>query len=108
MFKQQISKLRRLNIDNQVNNEEVEQCGRRLSFCHVGVPNVNNESSDDVLKPLKPLFWDTKVDIPEAVDRVYRVGPNYWDKSSNKNNKNVVVKFTPFSCRTMFYRAKKR
>ena len=56
MFKQQISKLRRLNIDNQVNNEEVEQCERRLSFCHVGVPNVNNESSDDVLKPLKPLF----------------------------------------------------
>ena len=47
MFKQQISKLRRLNIDNQVNNEEVEQCERRLSFCHVGVPNVNNESSDD-------------------------------------------------------------
>ena len=37
MFKQEVPGLLKLNIDNQVNNEELEQCGRHLCLRIDGV-----------------------------------------------------------------------
>ena len=74
-----------------VNNEELEQYRRRFCIWVDGVTAVNNESSDDVLKSMKSLFGETKVNIPEAVvDRVHRTGLNYLHKSSKKKKKKIT------------------
>ena len=73
-----------------------------------GIPTAKDETTDEVLGNIKSLFNDAKVDIPDAVvDRAHRIGPSYKDKISNKNCKGVIVRFTTFRHRTMFYRARK-
>ena len=50
-----------------------------------------------------------KVDIPESViDRAHRIGSRYLDASSNNCYKSIIVYFTTFRHRTMFYRAKNK
>ena len=91
MLKQRLSELWKLNINNRVHNEEPEQYERRLCLRIDGVHSANNESSDDVLKSVKSLFREAKVDIPEAVvDHAHRIGPKSFDKSSNKNCKSII------------------
>ena len=108
MLKKQVAELRKANIDNQVQNEEIEQYGRRLCLRIDGVPTVKDETSDDVLKYTNSLFTEAKVDIPEnVVDRAHRIGPTYTDKKSNKVCKSIIVRFTTFRHRTMFFRARK-
>ena len=109
MTKYLVSELRRLNISNQNNQEELEQYGRRLCLRIEGVPTKTIESSDDVLDSVKSLFKETKVDIPESViDRTHRTGSRYLDASSNNYCKSVIIRFTPFRHRTMFYRTKNK
>ena len=74
-----------------------------------GLPYVSNESSDDVLKSVKSLYGEAKMVIPPVVvDRIYIFGPYYLDKSSNKNCKRFMIRFTTFQRRTMFCRVKKK
>ena len=109
MLKHQVSELRRLNISNQNNHEELEQYGRRLCLRIDGVPTKTNESSDDVLDSVKSLFKEAKVDIPESIiDRVHRIGARYFDASSNNYCKSIIIRFTTFRHRNMFYRAKNK
>lgn len=115
-----MSELRKLNINNQVNNKELEQCGRRLCCCFGGVPTFSNinikyptysnitstysivMSSDGLLKSLKSLFREAKGDISEiAVDRTQGIGPNYLDRFSNNNWKILIVRLTIFQHRTL-------
>ena len=104
MFKQRSAKNLEVNRENQVNNEELEQYGRCLFFGVDGVPIVKNEPSDDVLKPVKSLFREAKVDIPGAVvDRAHTSGLNYLDKSTNINSRNIIVRCSTFQHRTIFY-----
>lgn len=110
LLKKQMSKFRKLNIDNdnQVNSEELEQYGRRLCLRIDDVPTVNNQSSDDVLKSDKSLFRETVADTAEAVvDRAHRIRPNYLDKSLNKNCKSFIVRLITFRSRTMFIEPKR-
>ena len=80
MLKHQVSELRRLNISNQNNHEELEQYGRCLCLRIDGVLTKTNESSDDVLDSVKSLFKEAKVDILESViDRAHRIGSKYLD-----------------------------
>ena len=68
----------------------------------------NTNSSDDVLDSVKSLFKEAKVGIPESVnDRAHRIGFKYLDASSNNYCKSIIVGFTTFRHRTMFYRAKR-
>ena len=58
---------------------------------------------------MKSLFKEAKVDIPESViDRAHRIGSRYLDASSNNCYKSIIVHFTTFRHRTMFYRAKNK
>ena len=108
MLKHQVSEMKRLNISNENNNEELEQYGRRLCLRIDGVPTKANESSGDVLDSVKPLFKEAKVDIPESIiDRAHRIGSRYLDASSNNYCKSIIIRFTTFH-RTMFYRAKNK
>ena len=66
-----------------------------------------NKSSDDVLDSVKSLLKEAKVDIPESViDGAHRIGSRYLDTSSNNYCKIIIIRFTTFRQRTMFYRAK--
>ena len=109
MLKHQVSELKRLNISNQNNHEELEQYGRRLWLRIDGVPTKANESSDDVLDSVKSLFKEAKVDIPESIiDCAHGIGSRYQDASSNNYCKSIIIRFTTFPHRTMFYRAKNK
>ena len=104
-----VSELHKLNIENQTNNEDLEQYGRRLCLRIDGVQVVENETSVDVLASVKKLFDDAQVEISNAViDRARRIGGNYVDRKSKKSCKSIIVRFTTFRHRTMFYRAKSK
>ena len=66
MLRKQVSELHKLNIENQTNNEDLEQYGRRLCVRIDGVPIVENETSADVLASVKKLFDDAQVEISDA------------------------------------------
>ena len=54
------------------------------------------EKSDEVLEQVRKLFGEAEVTIPDAVlDRAHRV---------SKSNHDVIVRFTTFRHRTLFYR----
>ena len=58
---------------------------------------------------MKSLLKEAKVDIPESViDRTHRIGSRYSDASSNNYCKSIIIRFTTFRHRTMFYRAKNK
>ena len=58
MLKQQLSQLWKSNIDNQVNNEELKQYCRNIYIRFDDVRNVNNKSSNDVVKLMKSIFTE--------------------------------------------------
>ena len=66
-------------------------------------------NSSSIEETLKSLFREAEVYILQAAgDCTHRFGPpNYLDKSSNKNCKNIM-RFTTFWHRAMFCRAKKK
>ena len=103
MSRHQVSELRRLNISNQNNHEELEQFGRRLSIridC--------SKWSDDVLDSVKSLFKEAEVDIPESViDHTHKIGCRCLDVSSNNYCKNIIIPFSKFCHRTMSYESQK-
>ena len=97
-----------MNVNNQSRNEELEQYGRRLCLRIDGVPTVKDESSDDVLEFTKSLFKEAKVSVPDNVlDCAHRIGPSYTDRITSKKCKSIIVRFTTFRHRTLFYRARK-
>ena len=62
-----MAKLRKLSIENQSNNKELDQYGRRLCLRIGGIPAVSNESSDGIMNFTKSLFKEAKVPVPENV-----------------------------------------
>ena len=108
MLKNQVVELRELNINNQSRNKELKQYGRRLCLRIDSVPTVQIESSNDVLEFTKSLFKEAKVAVSgNVLDRAHRIGPSYTDRITSKICKNIIVRFTTFSNRTLFYRARK-
>ena len=56
----------------------------------------------------KSLFKEAKVAVPDTVlDRAHRIGLSYTDKITSKKCKSIIVRFTTFRHRTLFYRARK-
>ena len=109
MLKHQVSELKKLNISNQNNHEELGQYGRCLCPRIDGVPTKTNESSDNVLDPAKSLFKEGKVDIVDSVtDCAHRTGSRYLGASSNNYYKSIIICFTTFRRRTMLFRAKNK
>ena len=106
MLRKQVTELQELNINSQLHNEELEQYGRRLCLSINGVPTVKDESSDDILEFTKSLFKEAKVSVPDNVlDHAHRIGPSYMDRITSKKCKSIIVRFTTFRHRTLFYRA---
>ena len=79
--------------------EENEQYGRRLCLKKKGIPRKEKEKSDQVLDQVRSLFDEAEVTIPDAVlDRAQRV---------SKTTNDVIVRFSTFDHRTLFYRKRK-
>ena len=56
----------------------------------------------------KSLFKEAKVAVPDTVlDRAHRIGLSYTDKITSKKCKSIIVRFTTFRHRTLFYWARK-
>ena len=86
-------------------NEELEQYGRRYCLRIEGVPSVENEGSDDVLGKVKFLITESGSEIPDVViDRPHQFGRGYKDKTRNVPCKSIIVRFSTFRQRTLFYR----
>ena len=65
---------------------------------------VDNETLDEVLDKVKSLIKETSCDIPDGViDRDHRTGKGYDNKKTNVCCKSIIVRFTTFRHRTMFY-----
>ena len=87
-------------------NEELEQYGRRLCLRIEGVPSVEYESSDD---KVKSLITESGCEIPDVViDKAHRIGKGYKDKTRNIPCKSIIVRFSTFRHRTLFYRNRNR
>ena len=101
------------NYQKQVNElkdsqDELEQYGRRLCIRIDGVPMAENETSNDVLQNVKSFIEESSSEIQDvAIDRVHRIGKAYTDKTSGVKCKSIIVRFTTFRHRTMFYYSKK-
>ena len=96
MLQQYVTSLKRSNEDLIKKCEENEQYGRRLCLRIKGIPRREKERSDEVLEQVRKLFGEAEVTIPDAVlDRAHRV---------SKSNHDVIVRFTTFRHRTLFYR----
>ena len=87
-----------LSIDNN------EQYSRSACLRITNIPCEEKETSEEVLNKVKKIInEEAEVEIPEeTIDRAHRVGP--------KKNKNqtIIVKFSTFRHRTLFYRARKK
>ena len=110
MLQQHVSNLKRENsvlqdkvkvyhqeIDSRC--DESEQYSRRLCLRVKNIKKSDNETSEVVLESIRKLFDEANVVIPDAcIDRAHRV---------SKTNDTVIVCFTTFRHRTMFYRNRK-
>ena len=79
--------------------EENEQYSRRLCLRIKNLKKQENKSSKTVLEEIKCLFSEASINISDAcIDRAHRV---------SKTDDTVIMRFTTFHHRTMFYRKRK-
>ena len=108
MLQKHILEIKKQNLTNQSEIEELEQYGRRQCLRFESVPTEQNETSDTVLSKVMDMCKEAGVDIPDTViDRAHRIGEAYFDNKRKKNCKSIIVRFTTFCHRTLVYRAKK-
>ena len=108
MFQNQILQLKQANIKLQNELDELEQYGRRSCIRIDGIPEVSNESSEDVFYNIVDMFVRVGIEgIEQNIDRAHRIGKSYHHKKSKKKCKSIIVKFSSFRYRTKAYRQKK-
>ena len=101
----QILELKQANVKLQNELAELEQYGRRSCIRIDGIPEVSNESSEDVFNNIVDMFVRVGIeDIEQNIDRAHRIGKSYHHKKSKKNCKSIIVKFSSFRYRTKAYR----
>ena len=84
--------------------DKLEQYGRRCSIRIDGEPMAKNEISNNFLQKVKSIIEESNSEIPNvAMDRTHRTGKVETDKSYGVKCKSIVVQFTTFWHRAMFY-----
>ena len=108
MFQNQILELKQANVILQNEFDELEQYVRRSCIRIDGIPEVSNESSEDVFNNIVDIFVRVGIeDIEQNIDRAPRIGKSYHHKKPKKRCKSIIVKFSSFRYRTKAYRQKK-
>ena len=98
-----------LKQTNEKKLEELEQYGCRLWLRVDGVPHKEVESSTEVFKTIKKKIKEVGADIPDLViDRAHRIGLPYVDNTTKVKTQSIIVRFTTFRHRTMFYSKRKK
>ena len=67
MLQNQILEIKKQNLQNQQEIEELEQYGRRLCLRFEGIPTEKNKTSDKVLKKIMGILKKSGVEIPDKV-----------------------------------------
>ena len=108
MLQKYILEIKKQNLTNRSEIEELEQYGRRQCLRFEGALTEQNETSDKVLSKIMDMCKEAGVDIPDAViDRAHGIREAFFDNTRKKACKSFIVCFTTAHYRTMVYRAKK-
>ena len=108
MFQNQILELKQASVKLQDELDELEQYGRRSCIRINGIPEVSNESSEDVFNNIADMFVRVGIeDIEQDIDRAHRIGKSCHQKKIEKKCKSIIVKSTSFRYRTKVHRQKK-
>ena len=67
MLQHQILEIKKQNLQNQQEIEELEQYGRKLCLKFEGIPTEKNETSDKVLEKIMGICKDSGLEIPDTV-----------------------------------------
>ena len=105
VLNEQCSKLRK---DINTKCDELEQYSRRQCLRIEGIVKTRKEKVEDVINLVKDCFAEADVNIPDTVlDRAHRIGPVCKDES-DQNIQGIIVKFTNFRYRSMFYKTRNK
>lgn len=116
MIKQQqvtITKLEKriVDLESEVSSlhsrtEEGEQYSRRLCLRIDGIPVKSKETADEIRTAVSKVAKECGVVMPdEVIDRAHRIGKG--KVIAGKTERQVIVRFTSFHYRTVFYKARK-
>ena len=91
-----------LTCVNHTRSDDNEQYGRRLCLRIEGIECKENETTEEVFRNVSKIIKDKNMEIPDSVvDRAHRIGPTYM--KDGKRFKSIIVRFTTFRHRTIFY-----
>ena len=98
IFQNQILELKHANVKLQNELDELEQYGRFSCIRIDGIPEVSNESSEDVFNNIVDMFVRAGIeDIEQNIDRAHRIGESYHHKKSKMDSRLRKAKsFTDF------------
>ena len=85
------------------NQDELEQCDRRLYIRVDGVKIVENRTSNDVLQNVKSIIEKSSSEISDvAIDRSHQVGKAYTNKAFGLKCKSIIAGLRPFGIELCF------
>ena len=96
----------KINFENELNL--LQQYSRRQCLRVDGVKVSDDiETSEDVVKIVHDFMKDVGIKTSDMViDRAHRIGRSYMNED-NEKVKSIIVKFTNFRVRTLFYEKRK-
>ena len=98
MLQHQILEIKKQNLQNQQEIEELEQYDRRLCLRFHGIPTEKNETSDKDLEKIMGICKDSDVEIPDTViDRTHRIDIPYVDKTTKNHVRASLFGFLLFA-----------
>ena len=109
VIQQHVNTLKAENIMLKKSVENLQQYVRRPNIRIFGVPVLPNESSEEVNKFVLGMITNNNIDIPiSSIDRAHRIGKVVESRNHpNQKVQPIIVRFTSFRDRTVFYRARK-
>ena len=108
MLQKHILEVKKQNIANHSESEELEQYGQSQCLRFKGVPMEKNETSDKVLIKVMDLCTEVDANVPDTViDRAGRIGIANVSNKRKKCCKSIILRFATFGHRIMVYRTKK-
>lgn len=85
--------------------DDLEQYGRRQCLRIDGIAYAAKEEASAVMSKVKDLIKESGADIPDVcLDRAHRIGKPYVNRKTKVKQQGIIVKFSTFRHRTLFYR----
>ena len=108
MLQNHVSYLKDTQQKSAIATEDLEQYGRRLCLRIKDVQCKPNETSNEVLDIVREQIKSAELEVPDVVlDRAHRIGKKI-ETDDKGTVQDIIVRFTSFRYRTMFYRSRKK